>query len=651
MTVQTQRQLESAGIERVSDLAQVVPGIRIDEAGPYTEPSIRGISSVVTGAGFAPNIATYLDGYYRPDPLGGDIPFSDVDSVQVLKGPQGTLFGRNSTGGAFLVTTRGPTFTPQAQVQASYGNYSEAHVSLFVAGPLSNTMAVSLSGHLDGVEGFNHNIVTGDRVGDMHGGEIHAKLLYQANNDSSITVSIDHSEVNDGNAFLYNAYQDRSDGPIFVPGSVTSSQRGQVANDGPDSYANTTTTGYLTGKFKIGAVKLVSYTGYQWIDVSKLSFDLDASSAPFGSLAFPETDHVFTQEFDLSGSTSKFDWVAGAFYMNQQQAQPFSVLEGNGSTNHISNTSEAINAYAAFADGTYKLTDNLYLTAGARYGVDDITGISAFEPTFADLIHHHTFGNVDGRVVLRYQLDPRSNIYASVSRGSKAGSFNVSLGNPAPVLPEHITAYEVGYKISRPRWHFEAAAYDYEYTDQQITEYVGNYQYFVNAQASRVYGAEGQAGLELTDEFRLDAGAAYTHGTYLRFNNAERYAFSPTSGVSVSLGNDASGNTMERAPAFSGNIGLTYHRSLAGGQFNLTGNFAYQTKINFDPFGDTFQPAYGLLNMRAAWTEPGNHWTVALYGKNVTDTKYLTQVNQETAGTFQQYGRPATYGVEVTWRY
>jgi iron complex outermembrane receptor protein len=185
----------------------------------------------------------------------------------------------------------------------------------------------------------------------------------------------------------------------------------------------------------------------------------------------------------------------------------------------------------------------------------------------------------------------------------------------------------------------------------QVTEYVGNYANIVNANAARIYGVEGQIGLDLTEDLRLDVGAAYTHGQYLKFTNAERYLFSPIFGVTVVPGSNASGNTTERTPEFTGDLTLTYHRLVAGGQLNLTGSYAYQSKIDFDPFGDTYQDGYGLLNLRAAWTEPKNHWTVAIYGKNVTDTKYLLQVDQESAATYQEYGHPATYGVELTYRY
>lgn len=651
MVVESSKQLQSTGVSSVADLSQVVSGLRIDGSGPYSQPSIRGVSSVVVGPGFAPNIATYVDGFYHPDPLGNDISFFDTDSVQVLKGPQGTLFGRNSTGGAMVITTQGPSFTPEVMLKGSYGNYNEAHGDVFITGPISDQVAASFSGHLDRSDGFIHNVVSGQRVGDSSGGGLHAKLLYKPSSDASITLEVDHSQLTDPNGFLWSVYRGQTDGSVYYPGTIVTTNRGQVSNNDPDQFKNNITSGFLTGKFKIGGVNLTSYSGYQYVDVGALSFDLDATQAPFGALSFPENDKIFTQEFDVSGKSSRLDWVAGLFYMHQDETQNFSLIKTGSPTEPISHTEQRINAYAAFVDATLHLTDSLFLTAGGRFGVDQLTGISAYAPAYYAIVQKHTFNNFDGRAVLRYQFDQNQNVYFSFSKGSKAGLFNTSTADPNPVQPEHIYAYELGYKISRAGLHFEAAAFDYEYKNQQIVEYVGNYANDVNAASTRVYGLDAHASYDLTSNFQVDAGASYTHGRYRTFTNAERYVFSPLSGISTNLNANASGNTTERTPAFSGSVGINYHQPFLGGKLNLSGSYAYQSKIYFDPFGDTQQSGYGLLNLRAAWVDPSDHWTLAFYGKNVTDTKYLLQVTSESTGNFQNFGRPATYGVEVTLHY
>lgn len=651
MVVQSSKQLENAGVSSVSELGQVVPGLRIDGSGPYTQPSIRGVSSVVVGPGFAANIATYVDGFYRPDPLGNDISFSDAESVQILKGPQGTLFGRNSTGGAMVITTRAPSFTPAVEMKASYGNYDEAHGYLFVTGPISEQLAASVSGHLDRSDGFIHNIVSGKRVGDSSGGGVRAKLLYKPSSDASVTLEVSHSELNDPNGFLWNPYQGKTNGPIFFPGVAVTSARGEVSNNDPAQFKNDITSGFLTGKFKIGGVNLNSHTGYQHVKVGALSFDLDATPAPFGSLSFPEKNKIFTQEFDLGGKSSRFEWIGGLFYMHQNQGQNFSLIFTGAPAIPISRTRQKIDAYAAFLDGTLQLTDTIFLTAGGRYGIDKVTGTTAFAPAFDAGSVRHTFRSLDGRAIIRYQFDANSNAYISVSKGSKGGLFNTSTGDPNPVRPEKIWAYEIGYKLSRPGFRFEAAAFDYEYKDQQIVEYVGNLANVVNVAKTRVYGAEAHASYDLTRNFQINAGMSYTRGRYRSFTNAERYIFSPVSGITTDLNADASGNVTTRTPEFSGSVGLNYRQPFLDGQVDLSGTYAYQTKIYFDPFGDTEQSGYGLLNLRAAWTDPSDRWTAALYGKNVTDKKYRQQVTSESTGIFQVFGRPATYGVEVTLRY
>ena len=651
MVVQSSKQLENAGVASVAELGQVVPGLRVDGSGPYTQPSIRGVSSVVVGPGFAANIATYVDGFYRPDPLGNDISFSDAESVQILKGPQGTLFGRNSTGGAMVITTRAPSFTPEVELKASYGNYDEAHGYLFVTGPITEQLAASVSGHLDRSNGFIRNIVSGKRVGDASGGGGRAKLLYKPSSDASITLEVSHSELSDPNGFLWNPYQGKTNGPIFFPGVAVTTARGEVSNNDPAQFKNDITSAFLTGKLRIGGVTLNSHTGYQHVKVGALSFDLDATPAPFGSLSFPEKNKIFTQEFDMGGKSSRFEWIGGLFYMHQNQAQNFSLIFTGAPAVPISRTRQKIDAYAAFLDGTLQLTDAVFVTAGGRFGIDKVTGTTAFAPAFNAGSVRHTFRSLDGRAIIRYQFDKNSNAYISVSKGSKGGLFNTSTGDPNPVRPEKIWAYEIGYKLSRAGFRFEVAAFDYEYKDQQIVEYVENLANIVNVAKTRVYGAEAHVSYDFTRNFQINLGMSYTRGRYRSFTNAERYIFSPISGITTDLNADASGNVTARTPKFSGSVGLNYRQPFLHGQLELSGSYAYQTKIYFDPFGDTEQSGYGLLNLRAAWNDPSDRWMVALYGKNVTDQTYRQQVTSESTGIFQVFGRPATYGVEVTLRY
>jgi iron complex outermembrane receptor protein len=137
--------LARSGVNDMSDLAAVVPGLHVDDAGAFFQPSIRGVGTAIAGAGASANVATYVDGIYKPEALSNDFNFIDIDSIQVLKGPQGTLFGRNSTGGAIVVTTRTPSFTPEFEMRAGYGSFGTVNGALFASTGLTDKLAVSLA--------------------------------------------------------------------------------------------------------------------------------------------------------------------------------------------------------------------------------------------------------------------------------------------------------------------------------------------------------------------------------------------------------------------------------------------------------------------------------------------------------------------------
>src|SRR5581483_1784840 len=150
--------LEKSGVSGVLSLAQVVPGLHLDQNGNFVEPSIRGVGTEISGSGSNPNVPIYVDGVVRPNMLGDGFNFIDVESIQVLKGPQGTLFGRNATGGAIVITTEVPSFTPQLDAKAGYGSFNTGRVSLFAAGPIfGDKLAASVAAGYSHSDGWIHN--------------------------------------------------------------------------------------------------------------------------------------------------------------------------------------------------------------------------------------------------------------------------------------------------------------------------------------------------------------------------------------------------------------------------------------------------------------------------------------------------------------
>ena len=641
--------LQTLGIPDVTSLPQVVPGLRIDFDGPSAQPTIRGVGSALLGPGLSPNVATYVDGIIRPSTITTNIPFADVNSIEVLKGPQGTLFGRNATGGAILITTQNPTFDPTLAARASFGNYNTVSAALTGSTGITDSLAASISLAKQQSDGFVKNLLNGSDAGQYNDYGIRTKLLYRPSDAIDIVLSYEHMNLDDNRTVALGDYQGWSDG-VLVPGAIIPQSRGYVANDFPDEQTSSVNDGTIKATFDLGWGTLTSLTGGQWED-DFYSVDEDGSSAPVVGVDGTIKDHTITQEIDLnSESNDSIHWVTGLYYYNNGSEWPTLQLSLGGAPlfNYLS-TDVRTQSYAVFGDVTKSLADGLFLTAGLRYGRDDVeakwqfTGAGPKAPS-------HNWSDTTPRVVLRYETDAQSNVYASYSQGFKAGIIDAPSDSTTPISPEKIDAYEIGYKTAHSRWRWDAAAYLYNYKDLQVSTYTVAGPLVFNAANSRIYGLDTSVTSQIAEGFVATLAAAYTHARYLSFPDAANYSFSPTEGITVGT-KDASGSQMERAPEFQGDITLKYTLAAMGGKLDMSGLYSYESRVYFDPVEFAHQGGYGVLNLRAQWNAPAGHWYVAIFGKNVTDKKYVNQVLPDSAFFGQTYGEPATGGVEFGIKY
>jgi iron complex outermembrane receptor protein len=352
-------------------------------------------------------------------------------------------------------------------------------------------------------------------------------------------------------------------------------------------------------------------------------------------------------------------WTAGLFYMSNRDTY-VTFLDNNRETTgrmRLGGSSTTTKTYAAFLDATYELTSGLFLTAGARYAhdtVDDayynIVGTNGAKQFVPDL----NADRMTPRVVLRYKPGERSSVYASYTRGYKAGILDVGGGTSNRVKPETLDSFEVGYKYDARRFSFDGSAFYYDYKNLQVSLFKGTTAQLVNAASSRIYGLEGQIRYRLDDHFQFNAGATWTHARYRLFVDAPVYMRCPQAAgcgggtsffIQPATLRDVS---MQRTPEFTGNAGARYQTGLAGGEIALSGNYYYSSKLFFGPSGIQFpQKGYDILSLRAEWTDRSDSYTLAVWGDNVTDTRYLTTVQYGTFGIGANWNRPVTYGVEI----
>jgi iron complex outermembrane receptor protein len=664
--------LAENGFDSVMDLAQVVPALRVDQNGGYTAPTIRGVGSSIAGTGFSNNVAIYVDGFYNPSQSTTDSLFVNIESIEVLKGPQGTLFGRNATGGAILMRLREPSTTPTVEGRVSYGRYNSMDAALYASAGLGDKLAIDFSGAFSRSDGFLTSVVTGnDEIGQHKNYAVRSALMWKPIDGVSFKLAYQHSESHDNRPYATGALEDAAGNPMSfgpVVGGIAPTERGKVANSAPTRFNSNVDGVYLTSVFDLGGAELKSYTMFRK-EKTENYLDLDSSSTPAFEGVFFLQNKTFSQEFNLSGSSDRVDWLAGLFYLHHKDNQgPFPVLFGEALTGapggvlvDLYSAGVNINAYAIYGDATYRFGDRLFATVGMRYSYEESEAFWNLEPLA--VAFGIGAGNAPGRVdfngnwssftpraVLRYELDDHSNVYASYSKGFKSGLLTPNGFDTTPLQPEKIDAYEVGVKYGGSRLRASLAAFYYNYKDLQVAAFVSGTGVYRNAANSEIYGVEGSVSARITDEFQIDAGAAYTHARYQRFLGSSQYEPSGT-GTFVATPIDASGFQMQRAPDWSGNVSANWNKTVGDYKIGLNGNFYFTSKFPFDTAETFYEGGYSIVNIGAKFGAADGTWEVNAYARNLFDTKYHTQILPGDFAIQQVYGEPLTYGVGLAFHF
>ena len=707
------QQLATANVNQLSDTVKLTPGLRFDSLGPAVQPTIRGVGTAITTSGGGPNVAIYVDGYFQPNTYSSDLQLTKLQSIQVLKGPQGTLFGRNTTGGAILVTTDDPSVDTAAEFKATYGRFNALILQGYVTTGITDRIAVDLEGVYRRGDGFQHDLSgTRKHIGEYEDYTIRAGVKVDVTDDVSLLVRYIHTENDDPTNQLTNLYVDggsagfldlvspagkaiygaqtttgRPLGYFYAPAGTFATAPNDIRLDARTSVKANIDSVTGTLKADLGFANLTSYTQYR--DEQTPYFgDLDATALPFFGIFVGIKDREFSQEFLLNSKPgSRLQWTAGLNYFRYRDSyDPVLASFGGGALNPFTGSSTTTKSYAGFVDATYQLTDDLFVSAGARYSHDEVTdaffraypfpgGTTYFDaagnlqtagPGEVVRAPKYTSDRVTPRVVLRYKPSPESSIYASFTKGYKAGIINVGGYTTQSVKPESINAYEIGYKYDDRSFSAELAGYYYDYKNLQVSSFQAGAAQIRNAAQSRIYGAEAQLRYRVSQAFNVYGGVSYTHARYKSFANAPFYSYcdpaaapgTPLYCVPIALGGSGPGAIvqtttnaahfqMQRAPDFTANLGASYDFDLAGGVFTLSGNGYYTSKFYFDPSQQFKQKGYALLSLRAQWIDPSKRFTLAVFGDNVTDKRYRTQVLYTTLGTGSVWNSPATYGGSV----
>ncbi|AUW60021.1 TonB-dependent receptor [Sphingobium sp. SCG-1] len=670
VTVFGAEQIQSARIQRVEDVVTRTVGLNFD-AFPASQPRlvVRGIGSSDRGAAGDPSSAVFLDDIYLGRPAAIAFDAFDIERIEVLKGPQGTLFGRNVVGGAINVITRKPDVSAvDASFETTYGNYDRFDAAGFVNMPFANNSgAIRASASYRSHDGYVRNAFLNRDVDDQETLSGRFQFLAEPIEDLRVLFTVDGTrdratgpanhvlerDTSDPRSGLYSVYQD----PDFTYGSDVGYQnRDTVGVRGEVSYDTSLATVTLLGSYRD-----LSYG---------LRYDFDGGNAVSTSPGFnrlnigggnDEQAELSSQEIRISSlPTSPVEWVAGFYHYNQQvDRSDIFILDSRAvapiALTEIYNQDSSLDSIAFFGDVTVPLTDQFSVIGGARYTKDDKTyrvrntgsRVPLRGSELFDVTTSASFDAVTWRAGLNFKPNADHLFYGMVSRGFKSGGFQETptsaLDAAAAYNPETATQYEIGQKSSffngRLIWNNTLFYLDYKDLQTRQADPTTGGIFTTNAGAATIKGFETQLQARLFTGFNLSAAYAYTDGTF---------------DVYVEDGVDFAGNRISRTPRHKVSLSPSYTYEL-GGRTNLTiaADYRYESKIFDDNSNQPpeIRPATHFIDARVILNGIADHFSMSLWGKNLTDERTRTFQSVFLGANFGAYNEPRTYGATLRWEY
>lgn len=699
------KQLTSLGIYETGDLGQFVPGLEIGNSsgeGSQLIFFLRGAGLNDFNTNNAGPIGLYSDEVYVSSPALSPFQMFDAERVEILKGPQGTIYGRNTTGGAIKFITKKPTRETKVSGRWRFGNNGANTVEGAVSGSLSETVSARVAISKDDSDGYGTNLSDGSSVNGVDTGAYRALLNIEPNDDLSILLNVHGARVDSqASSFSPLGTLDPITGEVCGNAAIAANQCvDRLGYQSPDNeldgnYSSNenvylrTTGAYAEVNYDVGDITFTSVTAFDTLDRT-LPEESDGNPFSVFSVNYGVESDTFSQELRLTGSTSNMDWLAGVFYLDEEiiQSQTIDLFrEFRAFTGGLADPTGAITgAPILFARGintqqletgaiygqvNYQLNDSWAATVGVRYTEESRTfnAIGQFEEpeTFGPEPEiSYRFSGLETssdafsyRLAVEYKPTNEALFYGSVSRGFKSGGFNggfldLDLELAAIQLeaydPEFVTAFELGYKADflNSRLRFNAAAFYNDFTDLQVFSQVndGTLPILVldNASDAQSSGIEIDVAAVLTDEWTVTLNAAFIDSELINF-------------VSTNVGEDFSGNQIAQTPETSISGILSYERSLwNGGSLNVQGSFAYKDDLFFTTENNPLvgQEAYTLLNARMGYTPLSKNWSITAFVNNLTDERYKTNVSDIrdiTASYVRTFGSPRTYGLELSFEF
>jgi iron complex outermembrane recepter protein len=684
--------LENVGATDITWLQQATPNLTLQVARGSNSTLIafiRGIGQQDPLWGFEPGVGLYVDDVYIARPQGAVLDIYDIQRLEVLRGPQGTLYGRNTIGGAIKYVTRPLGDTAFLDTKVNVGSYNQTDFIASGALPIGDTFAVGGSAAIYRRDGFGENLITHKQ---HYGKDVDAfRLSAEWHPNDALQFRLAGDYVDDNS--------DAKHGHREAPGLGLSAGEVVLNNvydtrAGIGSKNEVTTQGVsLTAQWDLNdALTLKSITAYREGHTDTL-IDFDTGPQPSLDVPGQYRDHQTTQEFQLVLGGERLKGVAGLYYLDASAAGKFDTIVGLINLTIATKGQVDTTSYAAFADVSYDFTDKLSASLGGRYTNDKKTGTvyrqnftGLYSPLFGndaaipgllrtDYTNDRSFDKFTPRLSVSYKFTDTLTSYASYSEGFKSGGFDMrgdAVLTPETVNgynPETVKSYEVGLKGSAfdGRASFNLALFHSDYSDQQITRQqptvTGSIASFVdNAASSTIQGVELEGAFQLTDELSLTYGVGYTDAQFDTYKTYQIVTNPAPPPATITVPVDLSKSVVfQNTPEWNGNLSVNYQQGLGAGHGSVLGTLtaAYRDSYHMfelpNPLIDQ-NSAYTLLDASLGWTSESNKLKVTAIGRNLTDERYKIGGYYFPGALYGNivnsfYGPPRTFTLSLSYRF
>ncbi len=670
--------LRERGVANVEDIQHLVPSLHYGEFLGRRQVAIRGIGEFAQ----APRVMVSVDGVVQAVGSSSQLSQLDLGRVEILRGPQGTLYGRNANGGAVNYISVKPTDEFEGYVKAGYAEYEHASIEGVVSGPIGDRARYRLAANfLNAGEGWIENLVPGEDD-LMMGEKLNLRLTLTADLTDNLNATFaygrsesdgpwDHwSMIHEHFALGVASGLPPLDTSTTPPSEILFTlEPRKVYNKGPSDSDREYDLYSLTFEWDIAGIHVKSITAQQnWAD--EFINPADGTSAGLFDRLSTAENETFTQEINVSGTNGNLEWIAGIYYMDDERSSrlffdfpipaliplPFPIQLD------INEPYFDTESKSAFVDFTYAISDRVRIGAGIRRTEEEkkeghsFTILAKFPSGPAPIVERCGPGILEQewkesenmiRASIEYDLSETGMIYTSYSQGFKVGGVNSSDCNP-PWNPETVDAYEIGYKASfrDGATTLRAAAFQYDYSDFQVAQVIGIQGVITNAGDADITGLELELSFILNENWNLNAGLTLLDTEYGHFLNTDT--------LNAELGaQENKGNPLSYAPDTSLNLGLVYNTPLnLGGDITVSLDTSYRSRVYFREFDqkeDSTDP-YMIVNLNVNWYSDDGLYAARLFVRNATDEEYVTNIQ----GSNTTYGRQGTWnmprqtGIEVT---